>query len=151
MGWGLGLVIFELRSKWCKGLERKHCRHGAQARVPRWEGADELCATSSQREPRGPQVSLSSACQKPVCSEVKVKLVSWRSGVGPLNPKRRKETHRSTGSTEIEEIKTLLRLKSSAPASITQVRHSMPKILNSLNAVALGSRLSFCNSTQILN
>ena len=116
MGWGLGLVIFELRSKWCKGLERKRYGHRTQARIPRWEGADELCTASSQRAARGPPVSLSSGSQKPVCSEVKVKLASWRSGVGPLNPKRKKETHRSTGSTETEEIKTLPWLKSSAPS-----------------------------------
>ena len=96
----------------------------------------------SRQRPRGKS---SSGAQKPICSEVKAKLASWRSRAGPLNPKRKKETHWSTGSTEAEEIRTPQGLKPSAPASITQVQHSMPKTLNSLNADALGSRIGFCN------
>ena len=53
----------------------------------------------SRQRPRGKS---SSGAQKPICSEVKAKLASWRSGAGPLNPKRKKETHWSTGSTEAE-------------------------------------------------
>lgn len=38
---------------------------------------------------KGPQVSLSSGSQKPICSEMKVKLASQRSRVGIMNPKRK--------------------------------------------------------------
>lgn len=147
MGWGLGLVLFELRSKWCKGLERKPCRLGAEAQAPPEAGGSWWAPRSQfpQRAARGPGVSLSSGAQKPICSEVKAKLASWRSGAGALNPKRKKEMRWSTGSTKAEEIRTLRGLKPSAPAVISQVRHSMLKTLNSLNAVALGSRISFCN------
>ena len=90
----------------------------------------------SRQRPRGKS---SSGAQKPICSEVKAKLASWRSRAGPLNPKRKEETRWSTGSTEAEEIRTLQGLKPSAPASITQVRHSMPKTLSSLNSFPLGA------------